>query len=207
MKKFAVFVSGSGTNLQAIIDKVKEGYIPGEIALVVSDNKDAYALERARRAGIPTFCFNPKDYKSREEYEKIIIEELEKRGVEFIVLAGFMRVLTPFFVRRYKNRILNIHPALLPSFPGTHGVRDALNYGVKVTGVTVHFVDEGVDTGPIILQEAEKVRDDDTEESLHQRLHKIEHRLYPLAIKLFIEGKLEIEGRKVKIKGVNYFKK
>lgn len=201
MKKFAVFVSGSGTNLQVIIDKVKEGYIPGEIALVVSDNKDAYALERARRAGIPTFCFNPKDYKSREEYEKIIIEELERRGVEFIVLAGFMRVLTPFFVRRYKNRILNIHPALLPSFPGTHGVRDALNYGVKVTGVTVHFVDEGVDTGPIILQEAEKVRDDDTEESLHQRLHKIEYRLYPLAIKLFIEGKLEIEGRKVKVKG------
>ena len=201
MKRFAVFVSGSGTNLQAIIDKVKEGYIPGEIALVVSDNKDAYALERARRAGIPTFCFDPKDYESREEYEKVIIEELEKRGVEFIVLAGFMRVLTPFFVRRYKNRILNIHPALLPSFPGTHGVRDALNYGVKVTGVTVHFVDEGVDTGPIILQEAEKVRDDDTEESLHQRLHEIEHRLYPLAIKLFIEGKLEIEGRKVKIKG------
>jgi phosphoribosylglycinamide formyltransferase-1 len=201
MKRFAVFVSGSGSNLQAIIEAVNNGYILGEIALVVSDNPSAYALERAKKAGIETFVFNPRDYKKREDYEKIIVQELDKRGVEFIVLAGFMRVLTPFFISKYKNKILNIHPALLPSFAGAHGVRDALNYGVKVTGVTVHFVDEGVDTGPIIFQEPEKVREDDTEESLHQRLHKIEHQLYPRAIKLFIEGKLVIEGRKVKVKG------
>ncbi|RKY37722.1 MAG: phosphoribosylglycinamide formyltransferase [Candidatus Omnitrophota bacterium] len=201
MKKFAVFVSGSGSNLQAIIDAVNRGYIPGNIALVVSDNPQAYAVVRAKNAGIETFVFNPRAYPKREDYEEIIIQELNKREVEFIVLAGFMRVLTPFFIRKYKNKILNIHPALLPSFPGTHGVRDALNYGVKVTGVTVHFVDEGIDTGPIILQEAEKVRDDDSEESLHQRLHEIEHRIYPKAIKLFIEDKLVIEGRKVKLKG------
>jgi phosphoribosylglycinamide formyltransferase-1 len=200
MKKFAVFVSGSGTNLQAIIDAVASGEIPGELVLVVSDNKDAFALERAKRAGIETFCFNPKDYEKREDYEEILIQELEKRGVEFIVLAGFMRVLTPFFIRKYKNRILNIHPALLPSFPGSQGVRDALNYGVKVTGVTVHFVDEGVDTGPIILQSAETVKDGDTEETLFERLHKIEHRIYPQAIRLFIEGRLEVQGRRVKIK-------
>jgi len=201
MKKFAVFVSGSGSNLQAIIDAVNRGYIPGNIALVVSDNPQAYAVVRAKNAGIETFVFNPRAYPKREDYEEIIIQELNKREVEFIVLAGFMRVLTPFFIRKYKNKILNIHPALLPSFPGTHGVRDALNYGVKITGVTVHFVDEGIDTGPIILQEAEKVRDDDSEESLHQRLHEIEHRIYPKAIKLFIEDKLVIEGRKVKLKG------
>jgi len=201
MKKFAVFVSGNGTNLQVIIDAVNRKEIPGQIALVVSDNPSAYAVVRAKNAGIETFVFNPKDYNSRQDYEKIIVGELEKRSVDFIVLAGFMRVLTPFFIRKYKNKILNIHPALLPSFPGAHGVRDALNYGVKVTGVTVHFVDEGVDTGPIIFQEPERVRDDDTEESLHQRLHKIEYRIYPLAIKLFIEDKLVIEGRKVKVKG------
>lgn len=201
MKKFAVFVSGSGSNLQAIIDAVNRKDIPGQIALVISDNPSAYAVVRAKNVGIETFVFNPRDYASRQDYEKIIVEELDKRGVDFIVLAGFMRVLTPFFIRKYKNKILNIHPALLPSFPGAHGVRDALNYGVKVTGVTVHFVDEGVDTGPIIFQEPERVREDDTEESLHQRLHKIEHRIYPLAIKLFIEDKLVIEGRKVKVKG------
>lgn len=199
MKKFAVFVSGSGTNLQAIIDAINRGEIPGQIVLVVSDNKNAYALERAKKANIETFIFNAKEYKRREDYEKVIIEELNKRSADFIVLAGFMRVLTPFFIKKYKHKILNIHPALLPSFPGTHGVKEALNYGVKVTGVTVHIVDEGIDTGPIILQDVEFIKDDDTEESLLERLHKIEHRLYPQAIKLFIQNKLLIEDRRVKI--------
>lgn len=200
MKNIAVFISGSGTNLQAIIDAVKEGKILAKIVLVVSDNKDAYGLIRAQNAGIETYCFDPTQYKKRQDYEAEIIKELEKRNVFLIVLAGFMRVLTPFFIRKYKNRILNIHPALLPSFKGCHAVKKALEYGVKITGVTVHFVDEGVDTGPIISQEAIVIRDDDDENSLLERIHKIEHRIYPEAIKLFLEDRIEICGRRVKIK-------
>ena len=200
MKNFAVFVSGNGSNLEAIIEAVQNGKIPAKIALVVSDNKDAYALVRAKKALLETFVFNPAEYSKKEDYEKIIVQELEKRAVELIVLAGFMRVLSSYFVKKFRNKILNIHPALLPSFPGSQAVRDALNYGVKVTGVTVHFVSEDVDAGPIILQAAESIRSSDTVETLWQRLHKIEHRLYPEAIRLFIQGKLGIEGRVVRIK-------
>ncbi len=195
----AVFASGSGTNFQAIIDKVKNGYIPTKIALLVSDNKDAYAIERAKKAGIEVFILSPKGFKSREEYDKAIIEKLKKHDVGLVVLAGFMRLLSPYFVREYKNKIFNIHPALLPSFKGTHGVRDALEYGVKVTGPTVHFVDEALDHGPIILQEVALVSSDDTEESLHKKVHQKEYEIYPKAIKLFVEGKLKIDGRKVRI--------
>ena len=149
----AVFVSGNGTNLQAVIDEVKTGRVNAKIALVVSDNDKAYALERAKKAGIETFVLKPKEFgKSREEYDKRIIEELEKRNVGLVVLAGFMRLVSGYFVKKYKNKIINIHPALLPSFKGTHGIKDALDYGVKVTGVTVHFVDEELDHGPIIMQ-------------------------------------------------------
>lgn len=196
----AVFVSGSGTNLQAIIDAVKAGRIKAAIALVVSDNEKAYALTRAKNAGIETFVLKPKDFETREDYDKGIIKELEKRGVELVVLAGFMRLLSSYFVKKYKNRIMNIHPAPLPSFRGTDGIKDALDYGVKVTGPTVHFVDEELDHGPIILQAAVQVDDDDTEESLAQKVHKEEHKIYPEAIRLFVEGKLKIEGRKVRIK-------
>ncbi len=193
----AVFVSGNGTNLEAIIDAISRGEIKAKIALVVSDNKDAYALVRAKKANVETFVLSPKDFKSREDYDRKIIKELEKRSVRLVVLAGFMRLLSPYFVRQYKNKIMNIHPALLPSFKGTHGIKDAFEYGMEMTGVTVHFVDGELDHGPIILQEAVSIDGDDTLETLEEKIHKVEHRLYPRAIRLFVEGKLKIEGRKV----------
>ncbi len=195
----AVLCSGSGTNLQAIIDKVEGGYIPAKIALVVSDNKDAFALTRAQKAGIETLILNPKDFKNREDFDREIVKHLRKNDVKLVVLAGFMRLMSDYFIKEYRNRIMNIHPALLPSFKGTHGIKDALEYGVKVTGPTVHFVDEKLDHGPIILQKAVEVKDEDTEETLLKQVHKEEHKLYPEAIKLFVEGRLKVEGRKVKI--------
>jgi len=196
----AIFCSGNGTNLQAMIDKVAEGYIPASIALVVSDNKDAFALKRAKDAGIETLVLDPKDFGTREDFDKEVIESLEKKKVELVVLAGFMRLLSGPFIKKYENRIMNIHPALLPSFKGTRAIKDALEYGVKVTGPTVHFVDEKLDHGPIILQKTIEVRGDDTEEILLERMHKKEHEIYPEAVKLFVEGKLKIEGRRVVIR-------
>lgn len=193
----AVLCSGSGTNLQAIIDNVRSGYIPAKIALVISDNKNAFALERAKKTGIETLALNPDDYKAREDFDKELIKNLKKRNVELVVLAGFMRLLSSYFIKEYKNRIMNIHPALLPSFKGTHGIKDALQYGVKVTGPTVHFVDEHLDHGPIIAQKCVEVADNDTEEALLERVHKEEHKIYSEAIKLFVEGKLKLKGRKV----------
>ncbi|MDP3730274.1 MAG: phosphoribosylglycinamide formyltransferase [Candidatus Omnitrophota bacterium] len=200
MINIAVLVSGSGTNLQAIIDEVGKGHIPAKIAFVLSDKKDAFALERARKAGIETITLDKKDYKKREDFDRKIIERLKNKNVELVILAGFMRLLSSYFVREYRNRIINIHPALLPSFKGSHGIKDALAHGVKVTGVTVHFVDEHLDNGPIILQKTVDIKEDDTEETLLERIHKEEHKAYPEAIKLFVEGKLEIKGRKVKVK-------
>lgn len=196
----AVLCSGSGTNLQAIIDSVRSGYIPAEIAVVVSDNKKAYALERAKAAGIETVALSLKDFKSREDFDKEIVKNLKSRKVGLVVLAGYMKLLGPAFVREYSNRIMNVHPALLPSFKGTSGVKDAIEHGVKVTGVTVHFVNEKLDDGPIILQRAVEVKSDDSEEALLERVHKEEHRIYPEAIRLFALGKLTIEGRRVVIK-------
>lgn len=193
----AVLCSGSGTNLQAIIDNVKSGYIPAKIALVFSDNKNAFALERAKKAGIETLALNPEDYKAREDFDKKLIKNLKKRNVELVVLAGFMRLLSSYFIKEYKNKIMNIHPALLPSFKGTRGIKDALQYGVKVTGATVHFVDEYLDHGPIIAQRCVEVVDNDTEETLLERVHKEEHKIYSEAIKLFVEDKLKLKGRKV----------
>jgi phosphoribosylglycinamide formyltransferase-1 len=195
----AVLVSGNGTNLQAIIDAVKSGYIPAKIALVLSDKKDIFALERARKAGIETLILDKKDFKTREDMDKEIIRNLKKRDVGLVVLAGFMRLLSPHFIQEYRNRIINIHPALLPSFKGTHGIKDALEHGAKVTGATVHFVNEKLDDGAIILQRVVEVKEDDTEKTLLERIHKEEHRIYPEAIKLFVEGKLKVEGRRVKI--------
>ncbi|MEW6144894.1 MAG: phosphoribosylglycinamide formyltransferase [Thermodesulfobacteriota bacterium] len=199
MKKtrLAVFVSGTGTNLQAIID----ASIPSlDIALVFSNNPDAYAIERARKHGIPCEVLDNKRYGSREEYDAQVLNVIEPYGADLIALAGFMRILSPLFVKAYKNRIVNIHPALLPSFPGINAARQALEAGVKYTGVTVHFVDEGVDTGPIILQSVVPVLDDDTEESLLERLHGEEHKLYPEAIRLVAEDKIRVEGKRVLIK-------
>lgn len=196
----AIFCSGSGTNLQAMIDKIAEGYMPARIALVVSDNKDAFALKRAKRAGIETLVLDPKDFATREAFDKEVINNLQKKKVGLVVLAGFMRLLSRSFIKKYENRIMNIHPSLLPSFKGTHGIKDALEYGVKATGPTVHFVDEKLDHGPIILQRAIEVRGDDTEKSLLKRVHKEEHEIYPEAVKLFVEGKLKVKGRRVIIK-------
>ena len=190
MLKIAVLVSGRGTNLQSIIDNVEQGKIEAEIALVISDVQNAYALERARKHSIKTLFIDPKKFKNREEFDREVVRNLRENGVELVCLAGFMRLLSPYFVKEYRNRIINIHPALLPSFPGTHGQRDALNYGVKISGCTVHFVDEECDTGPIIIQAAVPVEEGDTEDSLAARILQQEHKIYPQAIQLFAEGKL-----------------
>jgi phosphoribosylglycinamide formyltransferase-1 len=195
--RLAVFVSGNGTNLQAIIDAK---ICNVEIVVVLSNNPSAYAVERAKKHGIPVEIVDHRNFPSREEFEREILIRLEPYNIDLIALAGFMRILSPFFIRSYKNRIINLHPALLPSFPGTHAARQALDYGVKFTGCTVHFVDEGVDTGPIILQAVVPIYDTDTEDSLLERIHKEEHKIYPEAIRLFAEGKLRIAGRRVFIR-------
>lgn len=205
--KIGVLVSGGGTNLQAIIDSCESGYIPGRVVVVISNRKDAYALERAKKHNIPALFINPKDYKNLDEYSEKISEELIKKEVDLVCLAGFLLKLSPEFVRKFKNRIMNIHPALLPSFggPGMYGhhVHEAvIKSGVKITGCTVHFVDEEYDHGPIILQKAVEVKDDDTPEKLAERVLKEEHKIYPEAIKLFAEKKLEIiDGKVVKKTG------
>lgn len=199
MNRIAVFCSGEGTNLQAIIDAVRRKKLNATIALVVSDRKGSFALTRAERAGIEKMVLRPRDYPSRERYEQALLHLLKSRRIDCVVLAGFMRILSPTFIRAYRNRILNIHPALLPSFRGTNAIQDALAYGVRVTGVTVHLVDEGVDTGPIVLQEAVAIKPNDTDKTLHERVHRAEHRLYPEAIALLLKQKLRVAGRKVEI--------
>ncbi len=194
--RLAVLASGNGSNLQAIIDAANREEISGSVAVVFSDKEESFALERARRHGIEALFLNPGHYSHREAYDSDVVYLLREREIELVILAGFMRLLSPHFVEQYRGRIMNIHPALLPSFPGVDGVKQALRYGVKVSGCTVHFVDEGLDTGPIILQEAVKVYDNDTEESLQERIHKVEHRLYPRAVQLFIEGRLRVEERR-----------
>lgn len=195
----SIFCSGNGTNLQAIIDAHKKGYIKADIRLVVSDVTDCFALERAKKAGIKTFVTERKNFQSKKNFEDAILKKLKEEKIDLIVLAGYMRLLSKDFIREYKNKIINIHPALLPSFKGTHGIKDAFLYGVKVTGPTVHFVTEDMDAGPVILQSPVIVTEDDTEESLAEAIHKEEHKIYPKAIQLFIEGRLKVEGRKVKI--------
>lgn len=196
----AVLCSGSGTNLQAIIDATASGYIPARIALVVSDKAGAFALERAKKAAIETLILDPKKFKSREEFDRELAGKLKAKNVELVVLAGFMRLLSPYFIHEYRDRIMNIHPALLPSFKGAHAIKDALAHGARVTGATVHFVNEELDNGPVILQREVAIRDDDTEETLLERVHAVEHTIYPEAVKLFAEGKLKIEGRRVRIR-------
>ena len=196
-KKIGVVVSGRGSNLQSIIDHIAEGKLNVEIAVVVSDHKEAFALERAAKAGIPTAVVERKGCKDKAEFEDKIDAALRDKGAEVVVLAGFMRILTGHFISRWENRIINIHPALLPSFKGVDAQGQAVDYGVKIAGCTVHFVDEGTDTGPIILQKAVPVFDDDTEETLAARILVEEHKALPEAIQLWAEGKLTIKGRKV----------
>ncbi len=197
----AVLVSGSGSNLQAIIDASERGEIPCRVGIVISNKADAYGLVRGRKHGILTEVVDHRGFTTREEFDARLVEVIRGSGAELVCLAGFMRVLTPVFVRAFPNRILNIHPALLPSFPGTHGPRQALSYGVRFSGCTVHFLDEGVDTGPVIVQAVVPVYDDDTEETLAARILVQEHRIYQMAIRLFFGGRLEVEGRKVRIRG------
>lgn len=198
--KLAVLASGRGTNLQAILNASRRRRLPARVAVVVSDNARALALERARAAGVPAVFIDPAGRPSRAAFDRALDRVLRSFGVRWVILAGFMRILTPGFIRRYRGRVLNIHPALLPAFPGARGVRDALRHGVKVTGVTVHFADERVDHGPIILQAALPVRDGETESSLTSRIHRLEHRLYPEAIRLAVSGRLTIKGREVLIR-------
>ena len=200
-----ILCSGSGTNLQSIINAVNKGEIKAKIAVVIVDNRQAYAAKRAKDAGIDSVCVEFADFvkdkssRGRDRFEQAIVDELKKAGVTLVVLAGFMKILGHTFLNEYGGRTLNIHPALLPSFKGAHAHRDALNYGVKVSGCTVHFIDEGMDSGPIIMQAAVPVLDDDTEETLAARVLQEEHRIYPQVIKLYCEGKLQAEGRRVKI--------
>jgi phosphoribosylglycinamide formyltransferase-1 len=197
--RVGVLASGRGSNLQAIIDSSLEGRIDVEVAVVISDVEDAFALERAREAGIPAVHVPPGKFRTKltPESEQRCVEVLEEHDVEVVALAGFMRILHDDFLNRYAGRVVNIHPALLPSFPGLHGQRQALDYGVKWSGATVHFVDAGIDTGPIILQAAVPVLDDDTEDTLAARILEQEHRIYPEALQLLAKRKLRVEGRRV----------
>ena len=197
MTKLAVLCSGRGTDLQSIIDAIKAGTLQAEISIVITDKPNVKALERAELAGIKNICVDRKKFDDRADFETELLKNLA--GIDLVVLAGFMRILSPEFIKHFTGRLMNIHPSLLPSFPGAHAHRDALAYGVKVSGCTVHFVDEGTDSGPIILQAAVEVKDGDTEETLSARILEQEHIIYPKAIQLFVEGRLKIEGRHVKI--------
>ena len=195
--RIGVLVSGRGSNLQAILDACARPGYPAQVAVVVSDRERALALERARTAGVEALWINPKDFADRESFDAELVRELTARGVGLMCHAGFMRILSPVYVRAFAGRALNIHPSLLPAFPGLHAQRQALDHGAKVAGATVHFVDEGMDSGPIVLQAAVAVEPNDTEETLSARILVQEHRLYPEAIRLFAEGRLRIEGRRV----------
>ncbi|MFW6309385.1 MAG: phosphoribosylglycinamide formyltransferase [bacterium] len=197
MINIAVFISGRGTNLQSIIDSVEAGKIPVNLKVVISNNKDAYGLTRAEKAGIETRWVDPDKFNTDKKYEDELLRILEKKEIELVALAGFMRLLTPYFLHNFSGKAMNIHPSLLPSFRGLHAQKQAVDYGVKVSGCTVHFVDEGMDTGPIILQKTVPVYDSDDEDSLADRILEKEHEIYPEAIRLYAEDKLELKGRKV----------
>lgn len=200
-----ILISGRGSNMEAILKTIKKQKIPINPAVVISNNPNSTGLRIAQKLGVSTEIVESKGFEgTRWEYDKKIIKILQKHGVTekngMICLAGFMRIISPQFIRRYKNRILNIHPAILPSFPGLHSQRQALEYGVKFSGCTVHFVDEGVDTGPIILQAIVPIKDNDTEDSLSRRILAKEHKIYPQAVRLVAEGKIKLAGRRAKLK-------
>jgi phosphoribosylglycinamide formyltransferase-1 len=204
MKKIriGVLVSGRGSNLQAVIDNIENGSLSAEAAVVISDQADAVALERARKHGIAAVHIPAKGYKGkREEYDALLVQELKKQAVDLVILAGFMRIITKTLVDAFPHRIMNIHPALLPSFPGLHVQKAAIEHGVKFSGCTVHFVDEGMDTGPIIIQAVVPVLDGDSEDSLAARILQQEHKIFSRAIQLFADGRLRVEGRRVLVIG------
>jgi len=195
-----VLASGRGSNLQAILDACAQPGFPAAVRVVVSDRERAPALDRARAAGVEALWINPKDFDDREAFDRALAAALEARGVELVCHAGYMRILSPAYVRTFAGRALNVHPSLLPAFPGLHAQRQALEHGAKVSGATIHVVDEGVDTGPIVLQAAVPVEPGDTEETLGARILVQEHRLYPEAIRLFAEGRVTIQGRRVQVR-------
>jgi len=197
-----VLISGSGTNLQAIIDAIESQRLDAKIAVVLSNKADAHGLVRAQSHGIPIEVLDHKKFPSREAYDQAVVDRLRARGVELVVLAGFMRLLSPVFIKAYSNRIMNIHPALLPSFPGLRVQKQAVEHGVRFSGCTVHFVNEECDEGPIIIQAVVPVFPDDSEESLAARILRQEHRIYPRAIQLYAQGRLRVEGRRVLVDGL-----
>ncbi len=196
----AVLVSGNGSNFQAIVDAIEAGRISNaRIACLISNKADAFALERAKKHNITAIVLDHKAYPNRQAYDTALVELLHRHGVQLVILAGFMRLLSPVMIDAFPNAIINIHPALLPAFPGLDAQQQAFDYGVRYTGCTVHFVDSGTDTGPIILQSVVPILGSDTVESLTQRIHGEEHRTYVDAVRLFCEGRLQVEGRKVRI--------
>jgi phosphoribosylglycinamide formyltransferase-1 len=198
-KRIAVFASGNGSNLQAILNYSKKNDINGDVVMVFSNNPEAFALKRAQKAKVNTYCVSQKKFILREDFDKEILKIVKKENIDFICLAGYMLLLSSNFINEYKNRIINIHPSLLPSFKGMHGIKDAYDYGVKITGVTVHFVDDKLDNGPIIMQKPVKIFDNESVEDLEKRIHKVEHAIYPKSVEYFCKGKLVIKGRKVLI--------
>lgn len=197
--RIAVFASGRGSNFQALADAQHRGALGGEISILVCDKPQAPVVELAKAGNVDVFAFQPKEYASKEDYEREIAAELQQRGVELIVLAGYMRLLSPSFVEFYSGRIINIHPSLLPAFPGKDAIGQALDYGVKMTGVTVHFVDGGMDTGPVIAQKAVEIKEGDTAEVLAQRIHTVEQKLYSEVVSWFAQGRISLNGRNVTI--------
>jgi phosphoribosylglycinamide formyltransferase 1 len=200
--RLGVLISGSGTNLQAIMDAVAAREINAEIPVVISNRADAYGLERAQKGGVRTVIIDHRQFPSREAFDRRLVDQLRAAEVELVVLAGFMRLLSTVMLRAFPNRIMNIHPALLPSFPGLHVQKAAVDYGVRLAGCTVFFVTEGLDDGPVIIQAAVPVYPEDTEETLAARILTQEHRIYPRAIGLFEQGRLEVSGRRVLVKGL-----
>jgi len=198
--RIGVLASGRGSNFEAIASAVSSGEVPATLAVLVTDRPAAGALAIARARGIDSLCLEPRDHPGQKTYDARLMGALEAHGVGLVALAGYMRLLSPGFVQHFAGRLLNIHPSLLPAFPGLHAQRQALEHGVKVSGATVHFVDEGMDTGPIVLQAAVAVREDDVEETLADRILIEEHRIYPEAIRLFAEGRLRLDGRRVRIR-------
>jgi len=194
-----VLASGGGTNLQSIIDRCQDGSLDAEIAVVICNNPGAGALDRAARVGIATRCINHRDFSNRVDFDTTVVSALQEAGVELVVLAGFMRIITQTFIDAFPDRVINIHPALLPSFPGMHVQQQAIDYGARFSGCTVHFVDGGVDTGPILMQAVVPVLQDDTAETLAARILEQEHRIYPRAIQLIAEDRVRVNGRRVTI--------
>ena len=206
MKRIAVLASGRGSNFEAIAKAVKSGKIPADLPVLITDNRNAKAIERAEKLGINWIFVDPTSFPDRETYDAKIVAILKHLNVDLVCLAGYRKVVTPVFIKAFPMKILNIHPALLPSFPGLKAPEKAIRYGVKVSGATVHFVDEGVDTGPIVVQAVVPVSPEDTPETLSEKILSFEHRIYPQAIKWFVEGRIKVSGRTVTVENADYSK-